>query len=599
MYLEHYNLTEKPFEITADPKFLWLGEKHEEALAMLKYGVLSGKGFLLLTGDVGTGKTTLINSLVKSLQDDVIVATVPDPSLETLEFFDFLATAFGVRGEFTRKSDFLRAFEQFLNVAHSNGKKVLLIIDEAQRLTKELLEEIRLLSNIEKEDSKLLNIFFVGQDEFKAIIKADECRALRQRIAAIYQINPLTENKMDEYIRHRLKVGGTEEEVFTRGAIEEIFAFSRGYPRLINIVCDHALLTGYVKDLKRIDRAVVLECSHELDIHRETRSEGVDVPPPHESKESRGAWKRVGLDASLALALGLCGYVGLAVGYGDSVRNVRHYYNRLVRSFGGDRIVNGSGMVGESEPERQATHSSVSSANRPKSGAYERPLQSVGQDTNFQQASISAAEDADAGITEEAQVEPSEAPVVSSVTEPGGEQSQGLPRSVGQDTNLQQSSISAAEEADTGITEEAEAESSAVPAMTHEREEKEELASQQEQETIFPDGKLVIPFGYGRIRIRGQFLDSLDRLASLMNKNPDMAVVVNGYTDTLGDEVSNQALGQLRATAVKRYLVAKGISPSRIEALGLGQQNPRALNTTREGRSANRRVEIELFSNEE
>ena len=154
MYLSHYNLLEKPFQITADPRFLWLGEKHQEALATLTYAVLDNKGFLLLTGDVGTGKTTLINALLRDLDSNMIVATIVDPELKKLEFFTLLGQAFAIRDKFTQKVDFITQFTRFQDDACSNDKRVLLIIDEAQKLSADLLEEIRLLSDIEKENTK-------------------------------------------------------------------------------------------------------------------------------------------------------------------------------------------------------------------------------------------------------------------------------------------------------------------------------------------------------------------------------------------------------------------------------------------------------------
>ncbi len=266
MYLSYYNLTEKPFQINTDPKFLWQGEKHKEALAMLKYGILDNRGFLFLAGDVGTGKTTLINTLTNQLGDQIIVAIVPDPGLEKIDFFNFIAAAFNFNKRFNSKSEFLVYFSRFLHKAYINNKKVLLIIDESQRLTSELLEEIRLLSNIEKHDAKLINIFFVGQNEFIDILLKVENRALKQRITINYRIDPLTENETEQYIRYRLKVAGSQKNIFTSKAIHEIFVFSEGYPRLINIICDHSLLTGYVKGKKAIAAGIVKECAKELKI---------------------------------------------------------------------------------------------------------------------------------------------------------------------------------------------------------------------------------------------------------------------------------------------------------------------------------------------
>jgi general secretion pathway protein A len=266
MYEAYYNLKSMPFQITTDPRFLWLGEKHSEALATLKYGIMENKGFLLLTGDVGTGKTALINRLIKMIDVAAIVAKIPDPGLSSLDFFNFLAVEFKIKKKFDSKGAFLIYLKNFLHKAYAAHKKVLLIIDEAQRLNHELLEQIRLLSNIELQNRKLINIFFVGQPEFNEMLREDRNRAVRQRISVNYHINPLSETETRKYVEHRLKVAGATHKIFGQDAIREIFAFSGGYPRLINIICDHALLTGYASNLKTIDKKVIKECERELQI---------------------------------------------------------------------------------------------------------------------------------------------------------------------------------------------------------------------------------------------------------------------------------------------------------------------------------------------
>jgi general secretion pathway protein A len=266
MYLSHYNLNEKPFQISTDPRFLWLGEKHKEALAILKYGIIDNRGFLLLTGDVGTGKTTLINSLINSLDKKTIVAALPDARLQPLDFFNFIAYAFKIKTKFRSKGEFLIKFGSFLNKAYSRGYRILLIVDEAQRLMHELLEEIRLLSNLEKQQTKLINIFFVGQSEFNELLADPENRALRQRITINYNLEPLNAKETEEYIDFRLKIAGAENKIFNSASMREINTFSAGYPRLINIICDHALLTGYVKSLKIINAEIIRECIKELQL---------------------------------------------------------------------------------------------------------------------------------------------------------------------------------------------------------------------------------------------------------------------------------------------------------------------------------------------
>jgi general secretion pathway protein A len=266
MYTAYYNLNNKPFQISSDPSFIWLGEKHREALATLRYGVLDNKGFLLLTGDVGTGKTTLINTLIASLENDVIYASVPDPRLEKIDFFNYIAASFGIEGEVDTKGKFLIKFSAFLNEAYKKNKKVLLIIDESQLLTQDALEEIRLLSNIVIPDNHLLNIFFVGQNEFNEIIARPENRAVAQRITLNYYIEPLSLEETDKYIQHRLKISGSAEQLFQPAAIREIYSYSGGFPRRINIICDHCLLTGYAKEKKTIDGSIVQDCARELQI---------------------------------------------------------------------------------------------------------------------------------------------------------------------------------------------------------------------------------------------------------------------------------------------------------------------------------------------
>jgi general secretion pathway protein A len=266
MYLAHYDLKYKPFKTNPSPNFLWFGEKHQEALAVLKHGIMENGGFLLLTGDAGTGKTSLLRYLIKLLDDKSLVVSVPDPDLEPMDFFNFLAGEFKMNKYFNKKVDFVIQFKQFLHAAHSKRKKVIIIIDEAHRLSHDLLEQIRLFSNIELDNRKLINIFLIGQGEIEDLLMDEKNKATRQRITAVYHINHLTEPETEAYINHRLKVAGAKENLFTPEACQEIFAISDGIPRLINSVCDCALLSGYVDGKYSIDQNYIKECQINLRI---------------------------------------------------------------------------------------------------------------------------------------------------------------------------------------------------------------------------------------------------------------------------------------------------------------------------------------------
>ncbi|MGD9081123.1 MAG: OmpA family protein [Desulfobacterales bacterium] len=318
MYLNHYNLKRKPFEMSPDPRFLWLGEKHKEALAALEYGILESKGFLLLTGDAGTGKTVLINSLLKSTRVKAIIATIPDPDLEILDFFNVLAEEFQMNKTYETKGNFLIEFKRFLHEVYQSEGKVLLIIDECQRLNHRLLEQIRILSNIELNDRKLINIFFVGQSEFNEIVREERNAAVRKRLAVSYNLVPLDRKETETYIEHRLKIAGATENLFTPEAMRDIFFFCGGLPRLINITCDHALLIGYSKELKKIDDSVIAECRRDLQILSDTDKhpeenerfeENKEIyeisEPPDEVHDSRKVW----LYAGFILALIIFGYL--------------------------------------------------------------------------------------------------------------------------------------------------------------------------------------------------------------------------------------------------------------------------------------------------
>jgi type II secretory pathway predicted ATPase ExeA len=264
MYLDHFNLREKPFKIGTDPRFLWLGGKHNEALATVRYGILYNDGYVVVTGGVGTGKTTLATALIDDLGDHVVAAKVAYPRVETLDFFKMISAAYGIADDFHSKGSFFVRFDSFLRSSSAKGKKVVLIIDEAQTLSHEHLEELLHLSNIEQDGTRLLNIVFIGQNDFNDILTEESNKALRQRVAVNCELGPLTEDETREYILHRLRVAQCERPVFSPEAIEHIFRFSQGIPRLINVVCDLALVMRYFEGGEIVEAKTIERCVQRL-----------------------------------------------------------------------------------------------------------------------------------------------------------------------------------------------------------------------------------------------------------------------------------------------------------------------------------------------
>lgn len=299
MYLSFYNLKKKPFQINTDPSFLLLGEKHKEALATLEKGILDNDRFILLTGDVGTGKTTLVNALISSLGPEFIVARVPDPGMEKIDFVNFLSHALGMGKEFVSNDSFRAHFEQFLNTASTGRKKVLIIFDESQRLSPELLEEVRQLSNIERDVAALLKIFLVGQNELNDILRDSRNTALTQRITRSYILEPLGLQATGDLIHHRLKVAGAEKKIFTPSAIRAVYEQTKGYPRRINILCDHCLISGFLNGEENIHAKTVHAAAADLTLpvlnkqlelkQDQTPERGVDTETLQEKTPERSA----------------------------------------------------------------------------------------------------------------------------------------------------------------------------------------------------------------------------------------------------------------------------------------------------------------------
>lgn len=557
MYLKHFELDTKPFQITADPKFLWLGEKHKEALATLRYGIMDNRGFLLMTGDVGTGKTLLVNRLMNLLDQDTLVATLPDPDLTNMDFYNLLADGFRMNRTFESKGAFLIHLRDFLYQNHANNKRVLLIIDECQRLKHHLMEDIRILSNIELHDRKLINIFFVGQQEFNALLSDPRNRALTQRITVRYHIPPLEKQEVAKYIFHRLRVAGGTRKIFTPAALEQIFYFSGGIPRLINILCDHALLTGYARGARQVDERIIRECADELRIPMQStgfeeigslrapdsksiavaaaRSEQAKTVPPAAASAARNAGSAAappGPEKTLPNTL---------------VRMVLYAGIILVLMF-----MAGFAITRFSDEERAIRHSGLQVPKRYRADNTTAPLAAAAKAPQREKADRAA--------------DPDPSPV------PQGGENEGHPTGsadVGTNGTLHKINTDGAKASPGPVL----GEVAPLPLIRE---------------------KVVIPFALNSNQIDSDSHALLDRIAIYLAEHPDQYIKVRGYTDSSGDPRYNEEVSRLRAEAVKSYLLEKGVPGSQVQTYAMGILMPVATNETAEGRARNRRVEIEF-----
>jgi len=293
MYTSFFGLQEKPFAITPDPRYLYLSERHAEALAHLMYGINEAGGFIQLTGEVGTGKTTVIRSLLEQLPGHADVALILNPRVTPAEFLLTICEELHVHvpdsGQGSTKT-LMDLLGRHLLDTHARGRRVVLIVDEAQNLSTETLEQVRLLTNLETATTKLLQIILIGQPELRALLDQPDLRQLAQRITGRYHLNPLSAEESAGYVKHRMRVAGATAEVFTPSALREIHRLSGGIPRVINVICDRALLGAFTQEDHRAGAALVRQAASEV--------YGRPVPAP---------WLKWTTTAAVAAAVALVG----------------------------------------------------------------------------------------------------------------------------------------------------------------------------------------------------------------------------------------------------------------------------------------------------
>jgi len=273
MYTRFFGLNEKPFSITPDPRYLFMSERHGEALAHLVYGVTESGGFMQLTGEVGTGKTTLVRTLLLNrMPANANVAVVLNPQISALEFLVTICEELHIPVPDDRNSikALIDTLNGYLLEAHADGRRTILVVDEAQNLAPDVLEQVRLLTNLETAKQKLLQIVLIGQPELRELLARNDLRQLAQRITGRYHLEPLSKDETDQYIEHRLKVAGALGEVFEAGAKREVFRLTQGVPRLINVTCDRALLGAFSIESRRVNRSIIRRAAAEITGKAET-----------------------------------------------------------------------------------------------------------------------------------------------------------------------------------------------------------------------------------------------------------------------------------------------------------------------------------------
>ncbi len=291
MYDSYYKLSGKPFQLAPDPFFFFGSSTHKRALAYLRYGLSQGEGFIIVTGDVGTGKSTLVRTLFGSLENkkDIVAGELVNTQLDSSDILRMVAATFGLAHKSSEKTSLIKNLENFFISRQHEGKRCMLVVDEAQNLPLESLEELRMLSNLHNDGKTLIQIFLLGQSEFRENLAVPHLEQVRQRVTASYHLAHLTAEETQAYIEHRLrKVDWSDDPVFTAEAYQQIFEFTHGIPRRINTICDRLLLYGFLEEKHRIDGEIVKTVADEIAIEQPNiaNDTGEGGPSKVESKRS-------------------------------------------------------------------------------------------------------------------------------------------------------------------------------------------------------------------------------------------------------------------------------------------------------------------------
>lgn len=611
MYLDYYDLKEHPFSISPDPKFIWFSQKHAEAYSKLKYGITEDKGLLILTGEVGTGKTLLIKYLEKNIPIPTIMVTVPDPDMKILEFYNYLAEEIQMKAKIRNRGDFLIHFKNFLYDAYGTQHKVLLILDEAQRINYKLLEQIRLLSNFEISKQKLLNIFLVGQSEFTEMLKDDRCKAVNQRIIFKYYLDPFNAEETSLYIAHRLQIAGTEKPIFRPDAIDEIYAFSAGCPRSINILCDNALFYGWRSGLRFLDAETIKSRAEVLKL--------VKQPFQEKKEEPQNIEKIPEIEESIRHKPGI-----EKINDHEIQTEERAFDQQDVLILSKDQTKNEyiaeetKAVVLHDVTEHTARSSAIKKFkyvalivfvlfagyatfylnNFEIKNNLKYTIEDIAPKKKFSSA------DNESNSVENKQAIKSETPKKSFIEPKAESQFEKIvPKSKDDDfltkstaeidqkrtgKKIQQEDFTLASDFwDSGVKE---APTELSSNKKYERYRTTDVLNQQ----ILEKGRILIQFTNNSYELSESSLEMLDIILNFAFLNPNTEIIVEGFTDSFGNYWYNKKLSQSRADAVKNYFMEQGLSPLRVKSKGRGPESPIGDNQSFEGRKRNRRVEIKF-----
>lgn len=608
MYTSFYNLDNKPFELNPDPSFLWLGEKHKEIFATLRYGILENKGFLLLTGAAGSGKTILIKALTESLDKGVEWAVVIDPRLERIDFYNAIARGFGMDIEFTSKVQFLIQFSHFLHKADDENKKVLLLVDDCHRLSQEMLEELRLLSNIEKADIKLINIFFVGQPEFNEILVQPRNRAVRQRLTLKVELQSLDVNETDDYIRHRLKVAGAEGELFNAKAVQAVHQLSQGNPRRINAICDHALESGAVQGKQTIDDKIIESCVQKMDMPAYPIQEGFDsisaekngfdhfngrfIPKPapvapsisgfNLENENQHNWLKYGLGLLVLLVAGIYFWFSTPQSI-ETTGKIRKVPVEIAK----EPVMKGISQV-SSSPAVTILEENKSEINGKKEAELKTAILEKAYSNNGKKEE-----------TKNLQIEDTLVAIGALTTEVKIITGKKKKQLQVEDTVVGVGALTAQVDPQVEAKAVERVESLLGQKVSSQAEDSESVVQEKQEVALMAPlepRKIILGLQPNSLKLTNAAQKEFDLFVEKLKLYPRATVLVKGFVSAKSNSPENIILSEERAMSVQKLMLAKGIDAEQIEVVGMGNQEPIASNNTSKGRRQNRRVELVVIN---